>query len=99
MDKDQRTKVMTDELFKEQVALPEDDRRRIQAGITGWGLGFSRKPSEYGVNYLHGGNNLGYTSFFLINPVKQIGVVFFSNSDQCNGLKESIEAFITRPKR
>lgn len=82
------------EMFKEQVKLSENDPRRA-TGITGWGLGFSIKPTAQGINYMHGGNNLGYTSFFMINPGKKIGVVVLTNTDQCNSLKQNIENFLT----
>ncbi len=87
-----------DEMLKEQVQLSNDDKRRTQFGITGWGLGFSRKPSQYGINYLHGGNNSGYTSSFMFNKEKKIGFVFFTNTDQCNTLKQTMEKFLTYGK-
>ncbi|RTZ49359.1 hypothetical protein EJ377_01490 [Chryseobacterium arthrosphaerae] len=41
------------------------------------------------LNYWHGGNNLGYTSSFMIDPDKKFGYVYFTNEDQCNGMKKS----------
>lgn len=89
-----------DEMLKKQVDIPEDDNSRKYLGITEWSLGFGRKPSPYGTNYVHGGNNWGYTSYFLINRKHKFGFVFFTNSNQYNNgklfnLSQKLEAFLT----
>jgi CubicO group peptidase (beta-lactamase class C family) len=73
-----------DEMLKKQVQVPEDDNQRKIFGITEWSLGFCRKPSIYGMNMAHGGNNWGYSSQFLINKEKKFGYVFFTNSNSCH---------------
>jgi CubicO group peptidase (beta-lactamase class C family) len=89
-----------DEMLKKQVEVPEDDNSRKFFGITEWSFGFGRKPSPYGTNYIHGGNNWGYTSSFMINREHKFGFVFFTNSNQYNNGKLSnlylkLEAFLT----
>lgn len=76
-----------DEMLKKQVQVPEDDNQRKIFGITEWSLGFCRKPSIYGMNMVHGGNNWGYSSQFLINKEKKFGYVFFTNSNSCHNPK------------
>jgi CubicO group peptidase (beta-lactamase class C family) len=83
-----------DEMLKQQVQLSADDNRMIQ-NLTGYGLGFFIKLTPYGIAYLHGGNNWGYTSSAFFNKERKFGYVFFTNTDQCNGLKLSIEHFLT----
>jgi CubicO group peptidase (beta-lactamase class C family) len=73
-----------DEMLKKQVELPDDNNQRKIFGITEWSLGFWRKPSIYGINLAHGGNNWGYSSQFLINKEKKFGYVFFTNSNSCH---------------
>jgi CubicO group peptidase (beta-lactamase class C family) len=73
-----------DEMLKKQVQVPEDDNARKYFGTTEWSLGFCRKPSIYGMNLAHGGNNWGYSSSFLINKEKKFGFVFFTNSNSCH---------------
>ncbi len=92
-----------DELLKQQVILPADDHQRKGFGITEWSLGFSRKPSKYGMNLAHGGNNWGYSSQFLFNKEKKFGYVFFTNSNschhpQCPELWQKLEPFLINGK-
>ena len=68
-------------LFKEQIQLPENSMHRSQ-GITEWTLGFAKAPLPFGTVFAHGGNNLGYTSLFVINREKKWGSVMFTNANQ-----------------
>jgi CubicO group peptidase (beta-lactamase class C family) len=89
------------EMLKEQVQLPDDANDRKFNGITEWSLGFGRKPSIYGINYMHGGNNSGYTSTFMFNKDNKFGYVFFTNFSQHNWLNElqhRVETFLTNGK-
>jgi len=89
------------EMLKAQVRMPDDANDKKYNGITEWSLGFGRKPSIYGINYTHGGNNRGYTSTFVFNKDKKFGYVFFSNFSQhnpSNELQHSIETFLTNGK-
>jgi len=92
------SKQSEDEMLKPQIALSDSDNQRKSNGVTAWGLGFSIKPTPYGNVYMHGGNNWGYTSASLFNKEKKFGYVFFTNTDQCNGLKKSIDRFLTSDK-
>jgi len=96
MDQRLLAKESYDEMLKAQVILDssKDTHQQLNV-ITSWGLGFSREPTPYGINYLHGGNNWGYTGQFLINIDKKIAYVFFTNTDQCNGMRKSLERLIT----
>jgi CubicO group peptidase (beta-lactamase class C family) len=73
-----------DEMLKAQVQLPEDDNQKKFFGVAEWSLGFCRKPSQYGINLAHGGNNWGFSSSFLMNKEKKFGYVFFTNSNSCH---------------
>jgi CubicO group peptidase (beta-lactamase class C family) len=58
-------------------------------GITTWGLGFARIPSEkHGLTITHGGNNFGYTSNFSLNLKNELGYVFMTNSNQISDLSQ-----------
>jgi CubicO group peptidase (beta-lactamase class C family) len=73
-----------DEMLKKQVQVPDNDNLNKNSGVREMSLGFDRKPSIYGMNLAHGGNNWGYSSFFMINKEKKSGYVFFTNSNSCN---------------
>lgn len=82
------------ELFDPKVALKQDDPIRQFFGIQAWTLGLAVIPFENTAAYWHGGNNLGFTSSFMIDPDKQFGYVFFTNADQCNGMKKVFEEIL-----
>ncbi len=82
-----------DELLKQQINVPDDDNL-AKSGVSGYALGFGIKPSKYGDFYVHGGNNWGYTSGFVINLKSKYGFVFFTNSNQINDLAPDLEAFL-----
>ena len=65
------------EMLRQQVALDSATSPKMPSGITGWGLGFQIQPSPYGNNYLHGGNNWGYTDEFMLNREKRFGFIVF----------------------
>jgi CubicO group peptidase (beta-lactamase class C family) len=96
MDNRLLTKESEDEMLKEQVRLDTFKTTRIPTGITAWGLGFSIQPTPYGTNYLHGGNNWGYTGQFMFNRDKRFGFVVLANTDQVNALKQNVEDFLIR---
>jgi CubicO group peptidase (beta-lactamase class C family) len=78
-------------LFEQRVELKPDDPIRQYFGIKGWTLGLAVIPSTAGTGYWHGGNNLGFTSSFMIDPIKEFGYVFLTNADQCNDMKKVFE--------
>jgi len=73
-----------DEMLKAQVQLPDDENLRKNFGVTEYSLGFDRKISKDGVNFSHGGNNWGFSSYFMFNKEKKFGFVFFTNSNSCH---------------
>ena len=95
MENEGLMKASFNEMLGKQTELPEDEILRRYLGYTEWGLGFGRQPSEYGMNLSHPGNNIGYTSFFLMNKEKKFGFVFFCNSNQRLELILRLENFLT----
>ncbi|GGG90091.1 hypothetical protein GCM10007415_25600 [Parapedobacter pyrenivorans] len=79
------------DMFKPVIELSADNPLRSIFGINAWTLGLAEIKIGESTNFWHGGNNLGYTSSFMIDPKKQFGYVFFTNADQCNGMKMVFE--------
>lgn len=79
-------------LLKPQATVPKDDL--IHQGSTQWSLSFGMRPSPYGPVYTHTGNNLGYTSGFLLIPKARFGYVYFTNADQCNDLHRKLATLL-----
>lgn len=79
------------EMFQPVVKLADDHIVRTYFGVEAWTLGLAVIELNGAKNYWHGGNNHGYTSSFMINPEKKFGYVFFTNEDQCNGMKKVLE--------
>jgi len=82
------------EMFKPVIDLKEDEVVRQYFGVEAWTVGLALIRVNGSVNYWHGGNNLGYTSSFMINSEKKFGYVFLTNSDQCNGMKKVLEKIL-----
>lgn len=78
-------------MFKSIIALKHDNVVRKYFGIESWSLGLGIENINGTTNYWHGGNNLGYTNSFTINLNHKFGYVFFTNADQCHGMKKIIE--------
>lgn len=79
------------EMFKPVIDLEYDHPVAQYFGISSWTMGLAVIKINETVNYWHGGNNLGYTSSFMINPDQKFGYVYFTNEDQCNGMKKIVE--------
>ncbi|WP_162817939.1 serine hydrolase domain-containing protein [Niabella yanshanensis] len=79
------------EMMKPVIELEKDHIIRKLFGVDAWSMGLAVIPVNNTINYWHGGNNLGYTASFMINPEKKFGYVFFTNADQCNGMKQVLE--------
>jgi CubicO group peptidase (beta-lactamase class C family) len=79
------------EMMKPIIELEKDHIIRILFGVDAWCIGLAIAPLNHTLNYWHGGNNLGYTASFMINPDKKLGYVFLTNADQCNGMKQVFE--------
>lgn len=81
-------------LFKPIISLKTEEPIRKYFGIDAWTAGLAVIPLAGSANYWHGGNNLGYTSSFMIDPVKKFGYVYFTNADQCNDMKTVFESIL-----
>lgn len=84
-------KLNYNEMFEPVITLDQNSIIKEYFGVDSWTLGMAVIKLNGAVNYWHGGNNLGYTSSFMINPEKKFGYVFFTNEDQCNGMKKAVE--------
>jgi CubicO group peptidase (beta-lactamase class C family) len=84
-------KMRFSEMFEPVIALDENSPIKAYFGVDSWTLGMAVIKLNGTLNYWHGGNNLGYTSSFMIAPDKKFGYVYFTNEDQCNGMKKIIE--------
>lgn len=78
-------------MFKPVIGLEENDEIRKYFNIDSWTLGLGIENINGTTNYWHGGNNLGYTNSFTLNLNQKFGYVFFTNADQCHGMKKIIE--------
>ncbi|RKE90109.1 serine hydrolase domain-containing protein [Epilithonimonas arachidiradicis] len=79
------------DMFVPRIDLESNDIVKEIFGIEAWTSGLAVIKIKNSVNFWHGGNNLGFTSSFMINPEKKFGYVFFTNADQCNGMKKILE--------
>ncbi|AQX02152.1 serine hydrolase domain-containing protein [Elizabethkingia anophelis] len=84
------------EMFMPISHLDDNDPIKKYFGIQNWTLGLAVIKIKNSINYWHGGNNLGFTSSFIINPEKEFGYVFFTNADQCNDMKKVFEDILWR---
>lgn len=83
-------------MFKPVITLQDDDLVRKYFGVSSWALGLAIENIDGTTNYWHGGNNLGYTNSFTINLDQKFGYVFFTNADQCHGMKKTVENLLWR---
>lgn len=81
------------EMLKEQNHFKEDNNL-LDTGQTGWCLGFSMKPTSYGIRYLHTGNNTGFRAYCCFYKEKKYGLVFFTNSDKAFELYDKIGKYL-----
>lgn len=79
------------EMFIPVISLEQGNPITELFGVDSWTLGMAVINLDGTENYWHGGNNLGFTSSFMINPDKQFGYVYSTNEDQCNGMKKVLE--------
>ncbi len=75
MNREILTKASYDELFTPHSAMPNDG---LKVSYT---LGFVRPHLIFTNLYLHSGENIGFTSWYTLDPDKQWGFVVFANSD------------------
>ncbi|WP_129716172.1 serine hydrolase [Pedobacter sp. SYP-B3415] len=78
-------------LFTAIIDLKAGDPVKQFFKVDSWTAGLAVIRMNGAAMFWHGGNNLGYTSSFMIDPDKQFGYVFFTNADQANAMKQTIE--------
>lgn len=84
-----------DELFAEQVLVPEESFFG-QLGVTNWTLGFAKLNIFGHTVHGHLGNNMGFSSLFLIDRNKKWGIVFFSNAHLAQNFGFELFEFINK---
>ncbi|MGD1839976.1 MAG: serine hydrolase domain-containing protein [Thermonemataceae bacterium] len=87
-----------DEMFSEQVVLPEDEPLRVEDGFESWSLGFIRAKTPYGLKLVHGGMNPSFQCYFMIIKEKKFGFVFFGNSNTAIEMVPAIEQYLLSGK-
>ena len=86
-------KKYVDEMLKEQNRF-KPDNQLLEYGQTGWGLGFARRPTEYGMRYMHTGNNHDFQAYCAFYPEIKHGMVFFMNCDKIEPFYDALGPFI-----
>jgi CubicO group peptidase (beta-lactamase class C family) len=81
------------EMLAEQIHFVPSDEI-TQTGQTGWCLGFSMKPTPYGMRYLHTGNNHDFQAYCCFNKEKKYGLVFFTNCDKAFELYDKVGKYL-----
>lgn len=81
------------EMLTEQIHFSADEEI-AKTGQTGWCLGFSMKPTPYGMRYLHTGNNHDFQAYCCFNKEKKYGLVFFTNCDKAFELYDKIGKYL-----
>lgn len=87
------SKASYDEMLKEQNHFKEGNDL-LNAGQTGWCLGFSMKPTPNGMRYLHTGKNSGFTSYCCFYRDRKYGLVIFTNSNNISELYQKIGKYL-----
>lgn len=85
---------LRDEMLRTQNRFKETNELFAETGQTGWGLGFSQKPTPYGLMHLHTGNNGDYQAYTMFIPEQEYGFVLFVNSDNLSQLLTILEQHI-----
>lgn len=83
-----------DEMLKEHNHFKSNNKIFKETGQTGWGLGFSQKPTPNGLMHLHTGNNQDFQAYAMFIPKQNYGFVMFGNSDNLFPLLETIEKIL-----
>lgn len=92
MNKENLSQKSYKELFKHHS--------KISTSSTGisvyYTLGFLTADKHYSNTYFHGGNNAGFTCFYLIDTEKKWGYVLFTNSEQGEKLGNEVWDYFER---
>ena len=79
-----------DLMLTEHNHFKPDNKLLKEIGQTGWGLGFTQKPSPHGLMHLHTGNNHDFQAYAMFIPEQKYGFVMFVNSNNLLPLLESM---------
>lgn len=85
---------LRDEMLKTQNPFKPDNELLADTGQTGWGLGFSQKPTPNGLMHLHTGNNGDFQAYTMFIPGQEYGFVLFVNSNNLSDLLDVLEQHI-----
>jgi CubicO group peptidase (beta-lactamase class C family) len=83
-----------DQFFKEHTHFKESNPLKQAIGQSGWGLGMTQKPTEFGLMHMHTGNNHDFQSYMMILPEKDFGIVFFMNCGKAIPFIQSLNEII-----
>lgn len=83
-----------DEMLKEHIHFKDDNHLKQEIGQTGWGLGLTQKPTEYGMMHMHTGNNHDFQAYMMMLPEKEFGIVFFMNAGKAISFIQQLNAII-----
>jgi hypothetical protein len=75
------------EMFKEQSKVTDWDDTDF------WGLGISMKKTDYGMRYMHSGNNGDFTAYFILYIDKKKGFIFLTNNNRAGDLFDKLEPY------
>ncbi|MEO1023543.1 MAG: serine hydrolase domain-containing protein [Bacteroidota bacterium] len=82
----------TDEMFRNQVVLPEDESLRTENGFDSWGLGVMRVDTPLGIKIAHGGMNPSFQGYYMM--FKEEGFGIFGNSNTAIDIVPAVEEFL-----
>ena len=88
MDQELLTGSSYQEMLKDHVKIPATD---LDIHYT---LGFFSLPFPFANTYGHGGDNEGFTSYFMLNTKKDWGYVLFTNSEYGQQLGEELFEYL-----
>lgn len=90
-------KTTFDEMLKVQVVFPTNllTKEAPKTDSTSWCLGIQKRHSEFGDEYLHGGDNYNFTCAFMFNQEQKFGYVFFTNCNKGSEFNKKLEPFLT----
>ncbi|WP_165851830.1 serine hydrolase domain-containing protein [Chryseobacterium pennipullorum] len=78
------------EMFKAQAKVPDWD------DIDDWGLGIGMKKTDYGMRYMHSGDNGDFTAYFIMYKDQKSGFVFLTNCNRAGDLFEKLEPYFSK---
>ncbi|WP_158557165.1 serine hydrolase domain-containing protein [Mucilaginibacter conchicola] len=84
MDEKGLSKKSFKEMFEPQIKVPDSDE------ADDWGLGLAIKKTNYGIRYMHSGNNGDFTGYFVMYKDLKRGFVFLTNCNRAGDLFDAL---------